>query len=139
MTATAIDTPAADGRAKRIASWTLSGLFTAFMLFDAGMKLANNPMVEKTGREMHLPAGSGFGIGVMEAAILVLYLFPRTAVLGAVLVAALMGGTAAIQWNLGSPWPSHILFGPYLAVFAWGGLWLRDARLRAIFPLRTAP
>lgn len=121
-----------------IAGWTLSGLFAAFMIFDAGMKLARAPIVETTGQQMHLPPGSGFGIGVMEALILALYLFPRTAVLGAVFVAALMGGTAAIHWNLGSPWPSHILFGPYLAVFAWGGLWLRDARLRAIFPLRSA-
>jgi len=138
MTTTSIDTPAAGARPMRYAGWTLSGLFTAFMLFDVGMKLARAPMVEETGRQMHLPPNSGFGIGVMEAAILALYLFPRTSVLGAVLVTGLMGGTAAIHWNLGDPWPSHILFGVYLAVFAWGGLWLRDARLRAIFPWKAA-
>ncbi|MGZ5948487.1 MAG: DoxX family protein [Caulobacteraceae bacterium] len=121
-------------KATRIAGWVLTGLFAAFMLMDLGMKLARLPIVEETGRQMGLPAGSGFGIGLMEAALLALYLFPRTAVLGAILVTGLMGGTAAIHWMHGDPWPSHILFGPYLAVFAWGGLWLRDARLRALFP-----
>ena len=123
-------------RPMKIAGWGLSGLFTAFMIFDAGIKLARLPIVEKTSAEIGLPGGSGFGIGAMEAVLLGLYLFPRTAVLGAILVSGLMGGTAAIHWLHGSPWPSHILFGPYLAVFAWGGLWLRDARLRALVPWR---
>jgi len=127
-------TEAVTSKPMRIAGWVLTGLFTAFMLMDVGMKLARLPIVEQTGVQLGLPKGSGFGIGVMEALILVLYLFPRTAVLGAILVAALMGGTAAIHWAHGNPWPSHILFGPYLAVFAWGGLWLRDARLRALTP-----
>jgi hypothetical protein len=122
----------------RLAGWTLTGLFTAFMVMDVGIKLARLPVVEQTGRQLHLPAGSGFPIGVMEGVILALYLVPRTAVLGAVLVTAVMGGTAATHLIAGNPWPSHILFGPYLAVFAWGGLWLRDARLRAIFPWRSA-
>ena len=123
-------------KAFTIAGWVLSGLFSAFMVLDAGMKLARLPIVEQTGRQMGLPAGSGFGIGVMEAAILALYLFPRTALLGAVLVVALMGGTAAIHWMHADPWASHILFGPYLAVFAWGGLWLREPRLRRPMPWR---
>jgi hypothetical protein len=126
----------AQGKALTIAGWTLTGLFTAFMVMDVGMKLAQLPIVEQTGRELHLPAGSGLPIGIMEAAILALYLFPRSAVLGAVLVAALMGGTAGVHFVNGNPWPSHILFGPYLAVFAWGGLWLRDAQLRRLFPIR---
>lgn len=117
--------------------WALTGLFAAFMLLDIGVKLARLPIVEQTGAQMHLPPGSGFGIGLMEAAILALYLFPRTAVLGAVLVAGLMGGTAAIHWVNGDPWPSHILFGVYLAVIAWAGLWLRTPRLRTLLPLRA--
>jgi hypothetical protein len=123
----------------RWGGWALTGLFTAFMIFDAGIKLARLPIVEETGKQMGLPPGSGFGIGVMEAVLLLLYLFPRTSILGAVLLTGLMGGTAAIHWRHGDPWPSHILFGVYLAVFAWGGLWLRDARLRALMPLRAPP
>jgi hypothetical protein len=76
-------------------------------------------MVEETGQQLHLPPGSGLPIGLAEAVILALYLWPRTAVLGAVLIAALMGGTAGVHLVNGNPWPSHILFGPYLAVFAW--------------------
>jgi len=128
--------PVANGKAMTIAGWTLTGLFTAFMAFDLGIKLIQLPIVEETGRQMHLPAGSGLPIGVVELAIVALYLFPRTAVLGAVLIAALMGGTAGVHFVNGDPWPSHILFGPYLAVFAWGGLWLRDAELRRLLPWR---
>jgi hypothetical protein len=121
----------------RWAGWGLTGLFTAFMIFDAGIKLARLPIVEQTGAQMGLPVGSGFGIGVMEALILALYLFPRTAVLGAVLATALTGGTAAIHWVHHDPLFGFVLFGPYLAVFAWGGLWLRDANLRALMPWRA--
>jgi hypothetical protein len=129
-------TAAPGGKVQTIAGWTLTGLFTAFMVMDVGMKLVRLPIVEQTGQQLRLPPDSGFAIGLVEAAILALYLFPRTAVLGAVLVAALMGGTAGVHLVNGNPWPSHILFGPYLAVFAWAGLWLRDARLRALFPIR---
>ena len=136
MTTIADAAPAPNGRAMTLAGWVLTGLFTAFMLMDVGMKLARLPVVEETGAGLGLPPGSGFAIGLMELAILALYLFPRTAVLGAVLVAALMGGTAGVHLSHGNPLFSHILFGPYLAVFAWGGLWLRDARLRGLLPIR---
>ena len=126
----------AQGKVQTLAGWTLTGLFTAFMVFDVSLKVAQLPIVEETGRQLHLPAGSGLPIGIVEALIVALYLLPRTAVLGAVLITALMGGTAGVHFVNGNPWPSHILFGPYLAVFAWVGLWLRDAELRRLFPIR---
>jgi hypothetical protein len=126
----------ASGRIPTIIGWTLTGLFVAFMLMDVGMKLARLPIVEQTGAQLGLPPGSGFPIGVGEAVILALYLWPRTNVLGAVLFTALFGGAFATHWLHGDPWPSHILFGVYLALFAWGGLWLRDPALRALFPVR---
>lgn len=135
-TADAAAAPRAPSKVQAIAGWVLTGLFSAFMAMDVGMKLLRLPIVEQTGQQLHLPAGSGLPIGVAELAILALYLYPRTAVLGAILVAALMGATAGVHFVNGSPWPSHILFGPYLAVFAWGGLWLRDARLRDLMPIR---
>lgn len=125
-----------NAKAMTIAGWTLTGLFTAFMIFDVGIKLVGHPEVAKSAADLGLPPGSGFGIGVMEGLILALYILPRTAVLGAVLVAALMGGTCAVHLLNGNPLYSHMLFGPYLALFAWGGLWLRDAKLRALFPIR---
>ena len=137
MTAiTQTPTAPSTGKAMKIAGWTLSGLFTAFMIFDAGIKLVGHPEVAKSAAQLGLPQGSGFAIGVMEGLILALYLFPRTAVLGCVLIAALMGGTAAVHLVNGNPLFSHLLFGPYLAVFAIGGLWLRDAELRRLFPIR---
>ncbi|RAK51732.1 DoxX family protein [Phenylobacterium soli] len=121
--------------------WTgriMSGLFVAFMLMDMSMKLMRMPQVEDYGRQLGLPAGSGFGIGVGELFITALYLYPRTSVLGAVLVAAFMGGTVAVHWTHGDPLFSHVLFGVYLALLAWGGLWLREPRLRALLPMGTA-
>ena len=131
-------TPAAPatGKAMKIAGWTLSGLFIAFMIFDVGIKLLGHPEVARSEGDLGLPPGSGFGIGVMEGLILALYVLPRTAVLGCVLIAALMGGTAAVHLVNGNPLFSHLLFGPYLAVFAIGGLWLRDASLRRLLPIR---
>jgi hypothetical protein len=136
MTAIAATAAPSNGKAMTIAGWTLTGLFTAFMIFDVGIKLVGHPEVAKNIAQLGLPTGSGFGIGVMEAAILALYLIPRTAVLGSVLVAALMGGTCAVHFLNGNPLFSHMLFGPYLALFAWGGLWLRDANLRRLLPIR---
>ena len=124
-------------RPMRWAGWVLTGLFTAFMVFDAGIKLIRLPVVEQSGAALHLPPGSGFGIGVMEAALLALYLYPRTSVLGAILFTGLMGGTAATHWINGNPLASHILFGVYLGILLWAGLWLRDPRIRALTPLRA--
>ncbi|MGA0606368.1 DoxX family protein [Phenylobacterium sp. VNQ135] len=134
MTDGALPPPARDAR--RWIGWTLTGAFTLFMVPDVAIKLIRLPVVEETGSQIGLPPGSGFGIGVLEAILLALYLIPRTAVLGAVLFTALFGGTLAIHWTQGNPLFSHMLFGVYLALFAWGGLWLRDPKLREIFPLR---
>ena len=65
-----------------------------------------------------------------------LYLIPRTSVLGAVLTMSLLGGAMATQLRVGAPLFSHTLFSVYLALFMWGGLWLRDQRLRTFFPFK---
>ena len=135
MTAVTQDAPR-EGRAQTIAGWTLSGLFAAFILMDVSMKLARLPVVEETGAQLGLPAGSGFPIGIVEGVLLALYLIRPTSVLGAVLFTGLFGGTMATHLIAGSPLYSHFLFGLYLAVFCWGGLWLRDARVRDLLPIR---
>jgi len=119
--------------------WTgrvLWAVFVLFMIMDVTMKLLRLPIVETTGAALGLPKGSGFAIGIMELAILALYAWPRTAVPGVVLATALMGGTVATHLIAGSPWGSSALFGVYLALIAWGGLWFRDPALRALLPLR---
>ena len=118
--------------------WTgrvFSGLVILFMLFDVTIKFLDLPAVETAGRQLGLPAHVGRGLAVMETAILLLYILPRTSVLGALLFTGLFGGTMALHWRLGDPLFSHILFGNNLALLAWGGLWLRDERLRHLLPL----
>jgi hypothetical protein len=127
-------TPAPSGRAMTIAGWTLSGLFIAFMIFDAGIKLVGHPEVAKSAAQLGLPQGSGFAIGVMEAIILILYAVPRTAALGAILVAALMGGTCAVHLLNGNPLFSHVFFGVYVGIAMWGGIVLRQPRLLEFVP-----
>ena len=119
--------------------WTgrvLSGLFVAFMLMDLTMKLLDLPVVAETSRQLGLPTDQARLLGTIQLICVALYLYPRTSVLGAILVTAYMGGAVETHLRVGSPLFSHILLGVYLAVMAWGGLWLRDARLRSLFPWR---
>jgi len=119
--------------------WTgrvMSGLLAVFLAFSAGIKLMHRPEVTETLTGLGWPAAAGFPIGLLEATCLVLYLVPRTAILGAVLMTGLLGAAMATHIRVGSPLYSHILFGLYMGLFAWGGLWLRDARLRALLPWR---
>ncbi|MCB1470503.1 MAG: DoxX family protein, partial [Rhizobiaceae bacterium] len=96
-----------------------------------GMEVADTTM-----RELGWPDGYVLTIGLIELACVALYLYPRTSVLGAVLTMGVLGGAMATQLRVENPLFSHILFGLYLGLFMWGGLWLRDARLRAVFPWR---
>lgn len=117
--------------------WTgrvFSGLFGLFMAMDVVLKLIGVPQVAQTLREMGWPGDYGFGIGVMELVFVVLYFIPRTSVLGAVLMTGVLGGAVASHVRIADPLFSHILFGVYLGLFMWGGLWLRSPGLRAIFP-----
>ncbi|MES2340488.1 MAG: DoxX family protein [Pseudomonadota bacterium] len=120
--------------------WTgrvLTGLFAAFMVMDTGIKLVGLPVVAQTLVQLGYPPEQGLVIGIIEAVCLALYLWPRTAVLGAVLFTAVMGGAVASHMRLKDPLVSHTLFGVWLGLIMWGGLWLRDPRLRAIIPLRA--
>jgi len=118
--------------------WTgrvLTGLFALFMLgASISPKLLGMPIAEETMAQLGWPAGYAFMIGIIELTCLVLYLVPRTSLLGAVLMMGLLGGAIATQIRAGSPLFSHILFSVYLGLFMWGGLWLRDQRLRSLFP-----
>jgi hypothetical protein len=121
----------------RWGGWVLTGLFVLFILFDAGIKLIQMPIVEQTMAQLGFPPGLGFKIGMMEAIFLILYLIPRTSALGAVLFMGVFGGAIASHVRQEAPLFSHVLFGVYLSLFMWGGLWLRDPGLRGIFPVRT--
>jgi len=77
-------------------------------------------------------------LGIIQAVLVVLYVVPRTAVLGAILLTGYLGGAVATHVRVANPLFSHVLFPTYVAAFLWGGLILRDARLRALLPIRRA-
>lgn len=135
MASVSVTAPAAP-RAMTWAGWTLTVLVTAFLVMDGVMKLMQLPIVIETTATLGFPTDSVFSLGLGILVIAALYAFPRTAVLGAILMTALYGGTVALHIRMGNPLFSHTLFGVYLGVAAWAGLWLRDARLQALIPLR---
>ena len=114
----------------------LSGLSIAFLLFDAGMKIARVPAAIQGTVQLGYPAETILGIGLVQLVCLALYAAPRTAVVGALLLTGYLGGAVATHVRVGNPLFSHILFPTYVAALVWGGLYLRDARLRALFPVR---
>jgi len=120
--------------------WTgrvLSGLFVLFMLgASVAPKLMGMPIAEETMAQLGWPPGHTFWIGILELSLVLLYLFRPTSVLGAVLFMGLFGGAMATQVRADMPLFSNILFSLYLGLFMWGGLWLRDEKLRALFPWR---
>lgn len=126
----------APGRKTMIAGWVVTGLVGAFLAFSASLKFLAPDMALETMRTLSWPDHHLMLIGVIEVACVALYLIPRTAVLGALLETALLGGAVATQVRVDNPLFSHELFGVYLGVLVWLGLWLRDARVRALLPLR---
>jgi hypothetical protein len=119
-----------------IAGWIVTGLVGAFLAMSASFKFFTPDMALKTMPTLGWPDHHLLLIGIVESVCVVLYLIPRTAMLGAVLETALLGGAVATQVRIDNPLFSHELFGVYLGVLVWLGLWLRDGRVRALLPLR---
>ena len=115
--------------------WTgrvLSGLVVLFLAFDAAMKVARLPMALEGTSQLGYPVSVVPLLGIVQLVCLALYLVPRTAVLGAILWTGYLGGAIATHVRLANPLFSHVLFPIYVAAFLWGGLWLRDSRVRAL-------
>jgi len=118
----------------------LSGLVILFMLFDGGIKLVPLDVVITATAELGYPPNVEFarGLGILGLACTALYAYPRASVLGAILLTGYLGGTVATHLRAGSPVFSHMLFGVYLGIMLWGGLYLRDDRVRALIPYRCS-
>jgi hypothetical protein len=116
--------------------WALSILTIAFMLFDAAGKLALESHVVDATTKIGYPVDAIRPIGVIALICTILYAVPRTAILGAVLLTGFYGGAVASKVRIEDPLFSSILFGVYFGLIAWGGLYLRDERLRSVFPFR---
>jgi hypothetical protein len=140
MTTAAINDGALQSSAKTGArvGWGLSGLATLFLLADAGGKLLAPDLMIANSPPLGIPADPAFYrlLGAILATCTLLYAYPRTAVLGAILLTGYLGGAIATHLRVGSPLLSFTLFGLYLGLAVWVGLYLRDPRLRALLPLR---
>lgn len=125
--------PASKGMLR--AGWVVSALPALFLLVDGVMKLMKPAIVVETTVQLGYPEGVIPGLGIILLASMVLYLIPRTSVLGAIVVTGYLGGAVATHVRVGDGLFS-IFFPIILSVLLWGGLVLRDERLRALLPLR---
>src|SRR6266446_6488779 len=116
----------------------LSGLVIVFLMFDGAIKLVPWPIVTETMDKMGYGSSETLArsLGIITIVCTVLYSVPPTSILGAILLTGYLGGAIASHVRIGSPLFTHMLFGFYLGLMLWGGLWLRDPTLRILIPLR---
>ena len=120
----------------RVSGWILTILPAAMLIFSGVMKLAGPDNVLEEFSRLGYPQHLIIPIGILEIACAVLYLLPRTAVLGAILITGYLGGATATHVRAGDP---TFFMPPLLGVIAWLGIFIRDRRLRALLPLRDTP
>jgi DoxX-like protein len=119
--------------------WTariLSALAVLFLLFDVVIHFMRPAPVAASFAQLGYSLSLAVPLAIIELVCLVLYVIPRTSVLGAVLLTGYLGGAVASNLRIGAPLFTNVLFPVYVALFLWGGLYLRDAALRAVFPVR---
>lgn len=138
----AVPAMAMTAQVSRPALWlgrVLSGVVILFMLFDGAVKLVPWPIVTETMDRMGYGSSESLArsLGAISLVCTVLYAIPPTSFVGAILLTGYLGGAMASHVRIGSPLFSHVLFGFYLGLMVWGGLWLRDRKLRALMPLRS--
>ena len=130
-------TPSSEVPARRRRGARLvTGIPVLFLAFDVAIKLVNPPMVAEASARLGLPAGLSAGIGLLLLACLALYVVPRTAPLGAVLLTGYLGGAVLTHLRVGDPLLSHTLFPVYVGALLWTGLYLRDDRVRRLLAAR---
>ena len=122
-----------------VALWTgrlMSGIVVLFLVFDGAIKLVPIQPVTDTMMQLGYSGDPSLarGLGVLTLVCAALYAWPRSAVLGAILLTGLFGGAIATHLRVGSPFFTHLFFGLYLGLLMWGGLYLRNERLRALLP-----
>ena len=116
----------------------LSGLVVVFLMVDGAIKLVPWPVVTETMDRMGYGSSETLArsLGIITIVCTVLYSIPPTSILGAILLTGYLGGAMASHVRIDSPLFTHTLFGLYLGLMAWGGLWLRDRNLRTLIPFR---
>jgi DoxX-like family len=114
----------------------MSGLVVLFLAFDGVIKLVPLDVVVETSRQLGIPEHLARTLGILTLIGTALYAIPRTAVLGAIMLTGYLGGAIYVHVRADSPLFSHTLFGVYLGLLIWGGLYLRDPLVQALIPLR---
>lgn len=129
----------ANPRAMTVTGYVLSALAVLFLILDSVIKLVPIAVVIETLTALGYPPSESLarGLGILTLICVALYVAPRTAPLGAVLLTGYLGGAMATHLRIGSPVFTHLLFGLYLGLMIWGGLWLRDPKIRSLIPLRS--
>jgi hypothetical protein len=122
---------------KQWAGRIMSALPVLFLIFDSVIHIMKPPAVVEGFAKLGYSLSLAVPLGIIELACIVLYVIPRTSVLGAALLTGYLGGAVATNLRAGAPLFSNVLVPVYLGVLLWGGLYLRDERLRAVFPVRT--
>jgi hypothetical protein len=115
----------------------ISALLVLFLLMDSVMKLFKPVFVVEATVKLGYPATTIVPLGIVLLTCTVIYVIPRTSVLGAILLTGYLGGAVATHVRVGDPLFSHVLFPVYLGVMLWLGLYLCDTRLRTLVPLRS--
>jgi hypothetical protein len=115
----------------------MSALPALFLVMDGVMKLMKPEFVVKATVQLGYPESVIVLLGIVVLVCVILYVIPRTTVLGAILLTGYLGGAVATHVRVGDPLFSHALFPVYFAILLWGGLYLREERLRALIPLRS--
>jgi hypothetical protein len=119
--------------------YVLSTLAILFLVMDACMKFTTNPQVIAAQTQLGWPSRLSPAIGILALICTALYAIPATSVLGALLLTGYLGGAIALHLRVDNPLFSHTLFPIYIALFLWGGIWLRNATLREVLPLTSRP
>jgi hypothetical protein len=115
----------------------ISALPVLFLLFDSAIKLIKIAAVVEGTVQLGYPESVIRPLGILLLVCTVLYVIPRTSVLGAILLTGYLGGAVATHVRHGDPLFSHVLFPVYLGILLWLGLYLRDDRVRALVPLQS--
>lgn len=127
-----MDSTPSSSKATLWTSYVISALAALLFLFSAAMKLVKPPGLAEGFTHLNLSLDLARGLGALELTCVVLYMIPRTAVLGAVLLTGYLGGAIITHLRVGDPYIVQFILG----VAVWAALWLREPRLHALLPFR---
>ena len=127
--------PLPPSKARLITGWIVGGLPAAFLILDAAMKIAKPDFVVEATTKLGFPESRIVPLGAVLLFSTLLYILPRTAVLGAILLTGYLGGAVEVHVHHGDG-PFEIFFPVVFGILLWLGLWIRDDRVRALAPIR---